>query len=420
MTHLMQLPYKDNDGESIMLNILFVDDEPNILDGLQRMLRSMRREWQMLFADSGIQALKILEYNHVDVIVSDMKMPGMDGSQLLKEVENRFPQIVRIILSGYSEKALILTSVGTAHQYLSKPCDSEILKYVVKRACSLRSLLQDDNLRRIVSKMQSVPSIPTLYLELLEQLKLDEPDIGKIALIVKKDPGMTVKVLQLVNSAFFGLRRNISDANEAIQFLGLETISALALGVGIFSQFESKINPELLGQLWQDSVAVSNLARQIAIDENPVMANDAFTVGLVHNIGKIILAVNMPQEFVTQQLSNDETLTIQKLQNKIQSNPRFEEEVFETSYSQVGAYLLGLWGLPVQIVEGVAFHQSPSKSGDSSFSPLTAVYLANYFYHFSQSDISERTELELDRKYIEKLGLVDKIPVWYEKFVGSK
>lgn len=415
----MQFPYKDNDGESIMLNILFVDDEPNILDGLQRMLRSMRREWQMSFADSGVEALKILELNDFDVIVSDMKMPGMDGSQLLREVENRFPQIVRIILSGYSEKALILTSVGTAHQYLSKPCDSELLKSVVKRACNLRSLLDDESLRRIVSKMQSVPSIPTLYLELLEQLKLDEPDIGKIATVVRKDPGMTVKVLQLVNSAFFGLRRNISDANEAIQFLGLETISALALGVGIFSQFESKINPELLGQFWQDSIAISNLARQIAIEENPVMANDAFTVGLVHNIGKIVLAVNMPQDFVKQQRLNDETLTFQKLQNKIQTNPGFEKEVFETTYSQVGAYLLGLWGLPRQIVEGVAFHQSPNKSSDLSFSPLTAVYLANYFYHVSKSENMGQNELELDHKYIEKLGLTDKIEIWYEKFVRN-
>lgn len=114
-----------------MLTILFVDDEPNILQGLQRLLRPMRREWEMCFAQGGAEALAILAEKKVDVLVSDMKMPGMDGAQLLEEVSNRYPHIVRIILSGYSEKEFLVRASGVAHGYLTKPCDTEILKATV-------------------------------------------------------------------------------------------------------------------------------------------------------------------------------------------------------------------------------------------------------------------------------------------------
>ena len=133
-----------------MINILFVDDESNILQGLQRMLRPMRHDWQMYFAESGADALALLAENPIDVVISDMRMPRMDGAQLLHDIRDRYPQIVRIILSGYSEKEMIVRSVHSAHQYLMKPCDPEILRETISRACALRDLLADENLRRFV------------------------------------------------------------------------------------------------------------------------------------------------------------------------------------------------------------------------------------------------------------------------------
>ena len=145
-----------------MINILFVDDEPNILEGLQRMLRPMRREWQMSFAKSGAEALETLGANEIDVIVSDMRMPGMDGARLLHEVREKHPHVVRLILSGYSEKEMIMKSVGAAHQYLAKPCDADVLKTTVQRACALRDFLENESLRRLVSQLHSIPSLPSL------------------------------------------------------------------------------------------------------------------------------------------------------------------------------------------------------------------------------------------------------------------
>ena len=394
-----------------MINILFVDDDPNILSGLQRMLRSMRREWQMYFASSANEALEVFDKTGIDVIVSDMKMPGIDGAALLQEVRTRYPHTVRLILSGYSEKEMIMKSVGAAHQYISKPCDSEMLKEKIQRACNLRDLLGNENLRRLVSQMHSVPSLPTLYSEMMAELNLPEPNMRKIGEIVKKDIGMTVKVLQIVNSAFFGLQRNVSDAGDAINFLGLDTIKSLTLSIGIFSQFENqKQSQKTISEIWNHSMSVGVLAKKIAASENPEDANDAFTAGLLHEIGEIVLAVNLPEQFAAmQQLIEKENMT------RIAA----ERQIFETTHSEVGAYLLGLWGLPHQVVEAVAFHHFPGKFQTGSFSPMTAVHIADEFHAHSGEEILTEPENCFDVKYLEKLGLMEKIPVWYQEYLAK-
>ena len=121
-----------------MIRVLFVDDEPRVLGGLRRMLRPMRHEWQMEFAQGGPEALDALAEQSFDVIISDMRMPGMDGGELLTEVMRRYPETVRIMLSGQSNKETVLRSVGPTHQYLAKPCDPELLKRVIARAYALR------------------------------------------------------------------------------------------------------------------------------------------------------------------------------------------------------------------------------------------------------------------------------------------
>ncbi|HRH45200.1 MAG TPA: response regulator [Pyrinomonadaceae bacterium] len=393
-----------------MINILFVDDEPNILSGLQRMLRPMRHEWQMLFAGSGIEALSILKEKNIDVIVSDMKMPRMDGAQLLQEVRDSYSHIVRIILSGYSEKEMIMKSVGAAHQYLSKPCDAEVLKTTVKRVCALRNLLTDETLRRLVSQMPSVPSLPTLYGALIDELNKMEPSTRKVGDIVKKDIGMTVKILQIINSAFFGLQRQISDSREAVEFLGLDTISSLTLGLGVISQFESKGNSSLLAEIWTRSMSVGILANKIAFSENRAAANDAFTAGLLYDIGTIVLAVNLPKEFTeAQELVKNENIS------KIEA----EKKIFGATHADVGAYLLGLWGLKKEVVEAVAFYKNPNESERNTFTALTAVHIADVIHQSTNPNNFELNKPGYDMEYLEKLGLLEKIQIWQEKYTEN-
>jgi len=390
-----------------MINILFVDDEPNILDGLRRMLRIMRREWEMSFAESGTDALKILEEKNIDVIVSDMKMPGMDGAELLKIVREKHPHIIRINLSGYSEKEMIMKSVGTAHQYLSKPCDPELLKNTINCVCALQKLLTDEHLRQLVSQMPTVPSLPVLYNELIDELGKSEPSTKKVGEIVKKDIGMTVKILQVVNSAFFGLRRRISDSREAVEFLGLDTINSLTLGLGVISQFESHVSGSFLADIWTHSIAVGVMANKIAALENRETASDAFTAGLVHDIGKVVLAVNLPNEFNA----------VNEIINREKVSPiEAEKKVFEATHSDVGAYLIGLWGLPTQVVQAVAFHETPRESMTDSFTALTAVHAANAIQNFITSNHSENEQPNFDFEYLESIGLLEKIPIWQKLF----
>jgi HD-like signal output (HDOD) protein len=389
-----------------MINILFVDDEPNILDGLQRMLRSVRHEWQMSFANNGAEALNFMAQNNVDVIVSDMKMPGMDGSQLLQEVRKLYPQVVRIILSGYSEKDMILKSVGAAHQYLAKPCDAENLKATVQRACALRNLLGDEKLRRLVSQMHHVPSLPHIYQELVSELNRDDPSIKRIAEIVKTDIGMTAKILQMVNSAFFGLRRQISNANEAVNFLGLETISSLTLGIGVFSQFETDLKSlNLLTNLWRHSVSVGVMASLIANIERREVAHDAFTAGLLHDIGEIVLAVNLPEQFVLAQ-----ELVIRKEMSLSEA----EKQIFEATHAEIGAYLLGLWGLPNSVVEVVAFHHIPGQYQTETFTALTAVHIANAIQRVGYQPNAELPPCFYDVEYLTRLDMLEKLPFLHQ------
>lgn len=391
-----------------MINILFVDDEPNILDGLRRMLRPLRSDWDMFFANGGKEALKLLAEKPIDVVVSDMKMPGMDGAQFLQEVSTVYPQIVRIILSGYSENEMIIKSVGAAHQYLSKPSDPETLKETVNKACALRDLLRDEKLRRLVSQMRSVPSLPTLYSELLHELELPDPRIEKIAKIIKQDIGMTAKILQLVNSAFFGLRRNITDAAQAINFLGLDTIKSLALGIGVFSQFE-KTNEasNVLSELWSHSIAVGRIGRAISEQVNPSVASDSFTAGLLHDVGEVLLAFNLPEKF------SESQILVEKGQlNRMEA----EKQILDTTHSEVGAYLLGLWGLPHQVVEAVAFHHNPSNFQSDKFTPLTAVHIANAINRFGSEDWSIEAEKFIDIKHLQSIGLLEKLPAWQERY----
>ena len=389
-----------------MINMLFVDDEQNVLHGLKRMLRPMRNEWQMSFAPSGEEALKHLETEMVDVIVSDMKMPGMDGAELLKRVRENYPQIVRIVLSGYAETKMIMKSVGEAHQYLAKPCDANALKDSIERACSLHSLMNDKKVSKIVAELRSVPSLPSLYAQLIEELKTPEPSTRKIAEIVKNDIGMTAKLLQIVNSAFFGLQKHISDTSDAIRFLGLETISSLAIGIGVFTQFESEIEDKTyVNRLWNHSALVGSLAKRIAAIENKEMENDSFSAGLLHDIGEVLLAVNMPKEFV-------------KTKSLLKKGDTFSREIelefFGATHEEIGAYLLSLWGLPREVVEAVAYHHNPGVYQTSSFTSLTAVHIAEAFEASAECDSGTSISDYTDNEYLERIGLSGKIPLWQE------
>lgn len=387
--------------------ILFVDDEPNVLQGFQRMLRPMRNDWEMEFASGGEEALQKMERAPFDVIVSDMRMPGMNGAQLLKEIARRYPDTVRIVLSGHSDREYILQLVTTTHQYLAKPCDAETIKDTVNRACALRDLMASKELSALVSRIRSLPSLPSLYTRIIEILQSDDPSLQKVGQIVSEDIAMSAKVLQLVNSSFFGVARRISNPMQAVMFLGLETVKALVLSVHIFAKGDSaRVKGFDLEQLWRHSMAIGVRAKRLAEVEqlSTREADDAFTAGLLHDVGKLILAASLPNEY-------QRVLA----ESKAQHIPvwQAEERTFGASHAEVGAYLLGLWGLPTSIVEAVAWHHRPAECPARTFCPLTTVHVADALWYREAVTHEPGTEL-LDAGLIESMGLLERLPAWQE------
>jgi HD-like signal output (HDOD) protein/CheY-like chemotaxis protein len=389
-----------------MKTLLFVDDEPKVLQGLQRQLRPMRHEWEMNFAEGGEMALAFMAGRPADIIVTDMMMPGMDGSQLLGEVIRRHPQTVRIILSGQAGSEAILRLVGPAHQYLSKPCNPDELRKAITRALALRDLLGNQRLKELTTRIKNLPSLPALQNKLAEELDKNSPSVECVGDIISHDIAMTAKILQLVNSAFFGLAQPINNPVEAAIYLGLNTIHSLVLSSGIFSQYDQKTCQAFsLETLAQHSWLTGVLARRVArVERQEVkLAEQCFLAGLLHDVGQLILASGLREEYAE---------VIGK--SRAQGLPvwQVEQEYFGATHADVGAYLLALWGLSNPITEAVALHHQPSRCASPEFSPVIAVHAADVLAHeFSRSDTAMPPS-GLDLAHLTSLGLAGRVEAW--------
>lgn len=385
--------------------ILFVDDEPNVLDGLQNLLRKQRRQWDMVFALGGQAALAELAKGAFDVIVSDMRMPGMDGATLLRAVRDQYPEVTRIALSGHAEQEAMMRALPVAQQFLHKPCDAQLLRTVVERACSLQSILRDDGLRKIIGRLERLPSVPQTYWQLVELVSRPDINIEMIARTVEQDPAMSVKLLQLVNSAFFGLAQRMTSVRQAVSHLGFDVIKALALTAHVFAAMEGTrpIEGFSLERLQVNSLLVARLGKRLIVD--PKRADEAFTAGIVHDVGKIILALALPERFA-------ETLRV--CRERRAPFYTVEGEVMGVTHAQVGAYLLGSWGLPFPIVDAVAYHHAPSNLPGSSFDVVAAIHIADALadHAHARDDGKCDCEQQLDVHYIETLGKTAELPTW--------
>jgi putative nucleotidyltransferase with HDIG domain len=352
--------------------LLFVDDDRNILDGFQRTFRALRDEWDMYFATSGTEALEIMAEKHIDLIVADMLMSGMNGAELLGEVMKRHPAAIRMILSGHADEDLIMRSVGVAHQFISKPCEPEILKVIIRSSLEFGTLLEDGNLKNVLSNIGTLPSLPAHYIKIANEIQSPETSIQRVGQIIASDPAMTAKILQLANSAFFGRRRRVTNAAEAVTYLGMDHIQHLFLAVHAFSQFKPpKTSSFSIDLLWEHSIATAALAKTIADEEGEgkEISDAAYTAGLLHDIGELMFACRLAEQH-----AEALALAISKTMPLWQA----EQEILSTTHSEVGAYLLGLWGLPDAVVEATAYHHRPSESQTKSFCSLTALHAADF------------------------------------------
>jgi putative nucleotidyltransferase with HDIG domain len=381
-----------------MIRIMFVDDDVNVLEAMQRTMRPMRHEWSMEFVSSGSEALERLARTPADVIVTEMCMPGMDGWQLLAEVKALYPQTVRLVLSGHADPGAIMRLVGTAHQYIAKPGETATLKAAIAQTQLLKRLLSSDRLAALVGSVGILPSCPKAFQEISACLRQPTASAADAARIIGRDAAMTANLMKLVNSAFFGSWRPISSVERALAYLGLDTVAALALGHSLFQNGGSSAPGGVnLESLWQHSLRTAMAARAIALVEKLPTARveEAFLAGMLHDIGRVVYATRSAPNPGEPAGSDEDTA-----------------EQVDLHHAEVGACLLGLWGFPSNIVAAVALHHAPIYRADNGFDLTVLINIADRLSDAHGAKAPGAVELGIEPGLLEGLGLLNHLPQW--------
>jgi len=388
-----------------MIRVVFVDDEPSVLDGLRRSLRRLRDEWDMEFVEGAREAIACLEARPADVLISDMRMPGMDGAELLVEVHRRWPSTARFILSGYVEMAGILRTLPVAHQFLSKPCDPATIQATVERTMQLQQTLSNDAISAWVGGTDSLPSLPSLYTAVLEAIHDPEVGIAAVAQQVERDSAVSAKVLQLVNSSFFGLAQEVTSVAQAVGLLGVQQLRDLVLTVEVFRPTEGMDEDvlEFLEGIQRHSSRVAMASRLLQPDES--RKDLTFTAGLLHEVGCKVLASREPKRYGER---------IREARASGRALRELEIEEWGVDHAAAGAALLAYWGLPYPIIEAAAYHQRPSEIDSTEATPLTYAHVASVLLAGIGSKEGairlERPRLDLD--HLTSLGLEESVEDW--------
>lgn len=380
-----------------MPRVLFVDDEPKVLTGLENALFRHRGAWDLTFATDPRAALQIVEGGTVDVIVSDMRMPEMDGAQLLTAVQEKQPQVVRIVLSAFAEFEATLRAVPVAHHFLLKPCDADTLWHVVQRACRLRDSLGDTSLQHVVKRVNGLPPAPRMYSELTRLLADPKTGIEQCLRVIERDVTLCARVVRLASTAALGFRGRVSNLQGAAVFLGTNMLRNLVLSVEAFEAFQGTKAATLLAAEQKHAALTGAIAKALAPQR--YMGENACLAGILHDLGSLLLASHLPVEGTqTRALARRNGIT----------DHDAELKVMGASHAGVGAWMLSTWGLPYSVVEAVAHHHSPRSVPHRVLDELGLVHVASAL----ASELAGTRQEPLDLRYLEAMGVQDSLPEW--------
>jgi HD-like signal output (HDOD) protein len=389
----------------------FANDE---LESLKQAMSGIRGTWDCTFTENAKAALDTMADKPFDAVVANMHMTGMNGAELLHRVGDLHPTALRFVVGDMADQELILDCIGGTHQFIARPFRPQEFISTVQRSLALDACLSSNALRKLAPKLRRLPSLPSTYFEVLKQVESPNTTVQSVGEVIARDPAATARLLQMVNSAAFALAQKVTDPVDAVSLLGLETVKSLVLCLQVFSQSDEAKRAGLsLEQLWDHSFAVAKMARQIVQHHtgDARLSNDAFTAGLLHDVGRIVIASNLPKEYAA---------VVAAARQK--SCPLHEEEEaqLEVTHAQVGAYLLGLWGMPATLVEAAGLHHTPGHTSSHEFSLLTAVHVADVFAHEQDTRKDGLTLPQLDLAYLNLLGLSKKTDVWRSLVAGEK
>ena len=374
-------------------SVLFVDDERSILKSLERLF--FDSDIDALFADSGAEGLKILGNQPIDIVVSDMKMPEMDGHQFLRQVKKSFPGTTRIILSGYASENELFESIidGSNSLYLLKPWKGEELKTTIEHIFAARDLYRNLSILEFANKLENLSMIPGIYNSVSNIIEQDA-DISAIANVIEGDPTVTASVLRVVNSAFYNIKT--ASITQAITFLGLPVVKSIVLSCGLLQSVRIHFPPFNLQRLARHATRTNMLVSAIyAKVYGSAMPDSIATAGLLHNIGFVLFLHYFPEKY---KLILQEYLNLEGQELL----PVLEKERIGVTHAELGGYLLDWWALPYSIVECALFHNTPLHGSVINHQPVMAVHLASYY---AWQSILPRLPRTLEQGVFEKIGM---------------
>jgi HD-like signal output (HDOD) protein/ActR/RegA family two-component response regulator len=384
-----------------MRRVLLVDGAAAALARLQQALREQRPQWDTVLAASGAAALASLAQQRFDAIVSDIGTPPLDGAQLLAEVRERHPNVVRLCLSDTVEDDAFLRAVPVTHQFLSKPCNAEMLGDMVERICALRDILQQPAIHELVGRLKALPATAQTFQSLSDAIGRPNAHAADIAEIVSMDTALALKLLQIANSAFYRRGAPVTSIQAAISYAGLEMIKSLALSACVFNALDaSPAARKRLQDLQGRSLQKAHFARMLLRDSRH--ADEAFTAALLLDIGQAVLALSAPEKF-------EHMIEVARTTGR--GWHEVEPEVFGAAHPEVGAYLLGLWGLPLDLIEAVAYHHTPSRVLHAHTSVLAAVHVADAVVDTTGERPTKLLD-RLDASFIARTGVSRCLAAW--------
>lgn len=350
-------------------SVLFVDDEKAVLHALERSF--FDSDYEVFFAESGEAGLKILEQEKIDIVVSDMRMPIMNGHQFLRRVKTLYPGTTRVVLSGYANEHEMLESIidGSHGLFLLKPWNNEELLKKIEQIFKSRELYRDLAMLEFVNKLDNLSMIPGIYNSVCQLIEQDA-DVAAIAKVIETDPAVAAAVLRVINSAFYKIKTG--SIIQAITYLGLAEVKAIVLSSSLFHavniQVPSFTAPRLALHANRTHMLVTAIFEKLLGRSVPDMGA---TAGLLHNIGFVMFLHYYPEKYqeILQKFSNSKHVELSTL----------EKECFGISHGQLGGYLLDWWGLPYTIVECALFHTNPGHEAVMDRRAVAAVHIAGNY-----------------------------------------
>lgn len=351
-------------------SILFVDDERAILKSLERLF--FDTDYEVFLAESGEEGLRILAENRVGIVVSDMRMPTMNGHEFLRRVKEKYPETTRIVLSGYANEREMVESIvdGSHGLYLLKPWKNEDLVEKIAHIFSARELYRSLSMLEFVNRLDNFSILPNVYTSVSRMIEQDA-EISEIAGVIETDPAIAASVLRVVNSAFYKIKTG--SIVQAITYLGLAEIKAIVLSSSLLQAVHIQVAPFTTANLAMHSNRTNML--MLAIYDKILgrrVPEQAAAAGLLHNIGFFMFLHYFPAEYrrILKSFSESgEKVEIAAL----------EKECFNISHGQLGGYLLDWWGLPYTIVECALFHTTPMHEAVIDRQAVAAVHVASNY-----------------------------------------